>query len=174
MVKSADVKTVGSKLEVWRQTAKHTSGGLTKVDLMLNKHGKVVSKAKHDAGLKTGVRNLGAYLQTRSVHAVKGGKRITRKGGKKGEGIFGDIGSAVDSVGSFLGLGLTKRPRRAAPKRAVKRGGDAYTSSGGGIFGDIGSAVDGVGHMLGLGLAKRGGDAYVSTGGAVRGRGRRC
>ena len=168
MVKSADVKTVGSKLEVWRQTAKHTSGGLTKVDLMLNKHGKVVSKAKHDAGLKTGVRNLGAYLQ--------GGKRITRKGGKKGEGIFGDIGSAVDSVGSFLGLGLVKPRRRAVvPKRAVKKGGDAYTSSGGGIFGDIGSAVDGVGHMLGLGLAKRGGDAYVSTGGAIgRGRGRRC
>ena len=116
MVKATDVKTVGSKLEVWRGSAKHTSGGLTKVDLMLNKHGKVVSKAKHQAGLKTGVRNLGNYLQ--------GGKRITRKGiPKKGKGIFGDIGSAVDSVGSFLGLGLTKRPHRVALKRAVKRGG---------------------------------------------------
>ena len=161
MVKSIDLKTVGSKLEVWRGTAKHTSGGLTKVDLMLNKHGKVVSKAKHTAGLKTGVRNLGNYLQ--------GGKRITRKG----KGIFGDIGRAVDSVGSFLGLGI-ERPRRVARKRVIKKGGDAYTSTGGGIFGDIDSAVDGVGHMLGLGLSKRGGDAYVSTGGAVRGRGRRC
>ena len=160
MVKSADVKTVGSKLEVWRGTAKHTSGGLTKVDLMLNKHGKVVSKAKHTAGLKTGVRNMGNYLQ--------GGKRITRKG----KGIFGDIGSAVDSVGGLFGLGL---PKRKPVARRVKKGGDAYTSSGGGIFSDIGSAVDGVGHMLGLGLTKRGGDAYVSTGGSVRERrGRRC
>ena len=160
MVKSADVKTVGSKLEVWRGTAKHTSGGLTKVDLMLNKHGKVVSKAKHTAGLKTGVRNLGNYLQ--------GGKRVTRKG----KGIFGDIGSAVDSVGGLFRLGL---PKRKPVARRVKKGGDAYTSSGGGIFGDIGSAVDGVGHMFGLGLTKRGGDAYVSTGGSVRERrGRRC
>ena len=46
------VKASGSKLEVWRGTAKHTSGGLTKSDLMLNKIGKVVSKKMHALGLK--------------------------------------------------------------------------------------------------------------------------
>lgn len=111
--------TTGSKLQVWNGTAKHTSGGLTKPDLMLNKKGKVVSKKQHAHGVSMGKSNLGAYL-----HPV-GGKRATRS--KKGKGIFGDIGSAVDSVGNFLGLGL---PKRGA--RKVKRGGDAYTSTGGG------------------------------------------
>jgi len=46
------VKASGSKLEVWKGTAKHTSGGLTKADLMLNKRGKVVSRKMHALGLK--------------------------------------------------------------------------------------------------------------------------
>jgi hypothetical protein len=43
--------TVGTKAQVWHGTAKHTSGGLTKKDLMKHK-GKIVSKKKHTAGLK--------------------------------------------------------------------------------------------------------------------------
>ncbi len=45
-------KARGSKLEVWNGTARRTSGGLTKNDLMQNKRGKVVSKKKHAIGLK--------------------------------------------------------------------------------------------------------------------------
>ena len=44
--------TVGSKLQVWHGTAKHTSGGLTKSDLMRTKKGRIVSKKKHAAGKK--------------------------------------------------------------------------------------------------------------------------
>jgi hypothetical protein len=44
------MKTVGSKEEVFTGHAKHTPGGLTKVKLMKNKKGKVVSKKKHAAG----------------------------------------------------------------------------------------------------------------------------
>ena len=51
------MKTVGSKLEVWRGTAKHTSGRLTKRDLMKNKRGKIVSKKKHYGGKRAFVRN---------------------------------------------------------------------------------------------------------------------
>ena len=44
--------TVGSKAQVFHGTAKHTSGGLTKKDLMKNKHGRIVSKRKHSLGKK--------------------------------------------------------------------------------------------------------------------------
>jgi hypothetical protein len=44
--------TTGSKSQVWHGTAKHTSGGLTKKDLMKTKKGRIVSKKKHAAGLK--------------------------------------------------------------------------------------------------------------------------
>jgi hypothetical protein len=43
--------TVGTKAQVWHGTAKHTSGGLKKKDLMRHK-GKIVSRRKHAAGLK--------------------------------------------------------------------------------------------------------------------------
>lgn len=42
----------GSKSQVWHGTAKHTSGGLTKKDLMKTKKGRIVSKRKHAAGKK--------------------------------------------------------------------------------------------------------------------------
>ena len=44
--------TTGSKSQVWHGTAKHTSGGLTKKDLMKTRKGRIVSKRKHAAGLK--------------------------------------------------------------------------------------------------------------------------
>ena len=44
--------TTGSKSQVWHGTAKHTSGGLTKGDLMKTKKGRIVSKKKHAAGKK--------------------------------------------------------------------------------------------------------------------------
>ena len=44
--------TTGSKSQVWHGTAKHTSGGLKKSDLMKTKKGRIVSKKKHAAGLK--------------------------------------------------------------------------------------------------------------------------
>ena len=43
---------VGTKAQVYHGTAKHTSGGLTKKDLMKTKKGRIVSKKKHAAGQK--------------------------------------------------------------------------------------------------------------------------
>lgn len=40
-------KTVGSRAEVFHGNAHHTSGKLSKKDLMKNKHGEIVSKKKH-------------------------------------------------------------------------------------------------------------------------------
>ena len=42
----------GSRAQVWHGTACKTSGGLKKADLIMNKHGRVVSKAKHTTAKK--------------------------------------------------------------------------------------------------------------------------
>ena len=39
-------KTIGSRAEVFHSNAKHTSGGLCKEDLMMNKSGHIVSKRR--------------------------------------------------------------------------------------------------------------------------------
>lgn len=51
------MQTTGSKAQVWHGTAKHTSGGLTKTNLMKNKHGRIVSRRKHNLGKKS-IKNL--------------------------------------------------------------------------------------------------------------------
>ena len=43
---------VGTRAQVWHGTAHKTSGGLTKKDLMQNKAGRIVSKAKHSTAKK--------------------------------------------------------------------------------------------------------------------------
>jgi hypothetical protein len=45
------IKAVGSKAEVFHGTAKHTSGGLFKKDLMRHKD-RIISRKKHAAGKK--------------------------------------------------------------------------------------------------------------------------
>jgi hypothetical protein len=47
---------VGSKAQVWHGTAHHTSGGLTKKDLMKHK-GRIISRRKHALGRKA-LKNL--------------------------------------------------------------------------------------------------------------------
>jgi len=44
--------TIGSRAQVWHGTAKKTSGGLTRTHLMMNKSGRIVSKAKHNTAKK--------------------------------------------------------------------------------------------------------------------------
>jgi len=57
--RSAHAATVGTKAQVFHGTAKHTSGGLHRSDLMKTKKGRIVSKRKHAAG-KTAIRRLRA------------------------------------------------------------------------------------------------------------------
>jgi len=49
---NADAVTVGSKRQVFNGSAKHTPGGLIKSDLVLNKHGRIVSRKQQAAGKK--------------------------------------------------------------------------------------------------------------------------
>ncbi len=43
---------VGTKAQVFHGTARHTSGGLTRKDLIKNKHGRIVSRRKMALGKK--------------------------------------------------------------------------------------------------------------------------
>jgi hypothetical protein len=83
------IKAVGSKAEVFHGTAKHTSGGLHKKDLMKHK-GRIISRKKHAAGKKAikHLKSLGYIakkgtfkLFRKSMATKKHGKRHTRKRG---------------------------------------------------------------------------------------------
>ena len=64
-------KLVGSRAEVWHRTAYKTAGGLTHTKLMQNKHGRIVSRAKH--------------------HTAKKEKRLEKAGYKTKKGQFGSF-----------------------------------------------------------------------------------
>jgi hypothetical protein len=51
-MQGGSMPAVGTKAQVWHGTAKHTSGGLTRKDLMKTRKGRIVSKKKHAAGKK--------------------------------------------------------------------------------------------------------------------------
>lgn len=70
---SDKIKTVGSKAEVYHETAKHTSGGLKKKDLMKHK-GRIISRKKHAAGKKA-IKHLRAL----GYIAKKGTFKLMRK-----------------------------------------------------------------------------------------------
>ena len=53
----AKMPAVGTKAQVYHGSAKHTSGGLTRKDLMKTKKGRIVSRKKHAAGKKA-IRRL--------------------------------------------------------------------------------------------------------------------
>jgi hypothetical protein len=61
----------GSRAQVWHETAYKTSGGLKRVGLMKNKHGLIVSKAKH--------------------HSAKKEKRLVKAGYVTRKGQFGFV-----------------------------------------------------------------------------------
>jgi hypothetical protein len=68
------VPAVGSKAQVYHGTAKHTSGGLTKKDLVQNKHGRIVSRKKMAAGKKAL-----KYLTRKGYKARKGSFKLFKK-----------------------------------------------------------------------------------------------
>jgi hypothetical protein len=69
------MKTVGTKAQVWHGTAKKTSGGLTRKDLMKTKKGRIVSKKKHAAGKKALKR-----LAKAGYKAKKGTFKLFKRG----------------------------------------------------------------------------------------------
>jgi hypothetical protein len=87
-------QTIGSRRQVWNGTAKRTSGGLTKGDLMMS-HGRIVSKSKHFSAKKE-MRLLkhGYGTKKGKFGYVKIGTKKHRKGSKKMRGGFHSMSPA--------------------------------------------------------------------------------
>ena len=76
--------TIGTRAQVWHGTAKKTSGGLTKSDLIMNKAGRIVSKSKHFSAKKENrLLKHGYGTQKGKFGFVKVGSRKHRKGSRK-------------------------------------------------------------------------------------------
>jgi hypothetical protein len=69
----------GSRAQVWHGTAYKTSGGLTKSQLIMNKHGRIVSSAKHRTAKKEKrLEKAGYFTKKGKFGSVKTAKK-TRK-----------------------------------------------------------------------------------------------
>ena len=69
--------TVGSRAQVYHGTAHHTSGGLTKKNLMMNKWGRIVSAKKHKTAKKEKrLEKAGFFAKKGKFGCVK---RVSRK-----------------------------------------------------------------------------------------------
>jgi hypothetical protein len=100
-------KTVGSKAEVFHGSAKHTSGGLTRKDLMKTKSGRIVSRKKHMAGKKAIHRlfKLGYKPKKGTFKLFHKGKRMTRRRGGSGVGRDDALAQASLQAQKLLGMG---------------------------------------------------------------------
>ncbi len=100
------MQTTGTRAQVWHGTAKKTSGGLTKEKLMMNKHGRIVSKKKHASGKKTikHLRKLG-YVAKKGQFKLfhKHSKRHSRSRKMRGGMVLGGQLSPQDYNGQGVG-----------------------------------------------------------------------
>jgi hypothetical protein len=118
------IPTIGSRIQVYRGHAKKTSGGLTKSDLMMNKHGRVVSKAKHMTAKKE-MRLLkhGYGTKKGKFGYVKVGKKSRSK--KMKGGMFKLFPEEVNSGAGIAGADITNfgKGSNAVQMRAAMAGG---------------------------------------------------
>jgi hypothetical protein len=72
--------TVGSRAAVWHGNAEHTSGGLTKKDLLQNKWGRIVSAKKHKTAKKEKrLEKAGFFAKKGKFGSVKRATKKSRK-----------------------------------------------------------------------------------------------
>ena len=97
---------IGTRAQVWHGTAHKTTGGLTKGDLMQNKAGRIVSRAKHNTA-KREKRLVKAGFLTKKGHFgfIKNGKSMRKKRGRKGSRKMRGGMSAL-SPSSYDGAGV--------------------------------------------------------------------
>jgi hypothetical protein len=114
--KSFDV-LIGTRAQVWHGTAYKTTGGLCKSDLMQNKAGRIVSKAKHmSAKREKRLVKAGFLTKKGQFGFVKNGKSM-KKGRKMRGGVgnavgMGNLGVAQDAALVAAGGSRRKRSRK--------------------------------------------------------------
>ena len=106
-------QNIGTRAQVWHNNAKKTSGGLTKSDLMMNKHGRIVSRKKHNtakkekrlvkAGYITRKGHFGFVKKNSRKHSTKGRSKRSRQmkkgGGSLNYAPYSGKGSGTSGVG---------------------------------------------------------------------------
>ena len=141
-------KTEGSRAEVFHGTAKHTSGGLKKGDLLMNKHGRIVSRKKHASAKKEKRLLKHGFGTKKGVFGyVKLGSRSRKRSRKGGSGIsqalspssvsfsgsnesagFGYAGQGSDGVQLMAGEGGEGIPQAGGRSH---KGGMSFLKAGG-------------------------------------------
>ena len=92
-------QTIGSRRQVWNGTAKRTSGGLTKSDLIMS-HGRIVSKSKHFSAKKEmRLLKYGYGTQKGKFGYVKIGTKKHRSRHRKMKGGHVNIGRTLSYSG---------------------------------------------------------------------------
>lgn len=192
------VPTFGSRIQVYRGHAKKTTGGLTKSDLMMNKHGRVVSKAKHFTAKKEKrLLKHGYGTQKGKFGYVKINSKSRKSRSKKmrggmiplspselgADGISGagitNFGSSSDSVqfraGMSGGRRRSKKMRGGSGMSPLSLQGSADWSgdgiSGAGIT-DFGSSSDSVQFRAGMSGGKHRNHSLALGRAKARGMGR--
>lgn len=112
------MQTIGTRAQVWHGNAKKTSGGLTKDKLMMNKHGRIVSRKKHASGKKT-IK----HLKKLGYVAKKGEFKLFHKGHKSRK-MRGGTGAPMGS-GSELSFPLQQALSHGGRRSRKMRGGMA-------------------------------------------------
>lgn len=110
------MQTIGTRAQVWHGNAKKTSGGLTKSHLMMNKHGRIVSRKKHASGKKT-IK----HLKSLGYVAKKGEFKLFHKGHKSRK-MRGGTGAPM-GTGSQLDFPLQQALSHGGRRSHKMRGG---------------------------------------------------
>ena len=93
-------QTTGTRAQVWHGTAKKTSGGLTKSALMMNKHGRIVSRKKHNTAKKEKRLVKAGFLTKKGQFGFikKGSKSKKMRGGDENEGDMNTMSSDMNTM----------------------------------------------------------------------------
>jgi len=120
------MQTIGSRAEVWHGNAHHTSGGLTKKNLLKNKWGRIVSAKKHRTAKKDKRLQKAGFFAKKGAFGVV--KRGGMKGGQSGEEATSTVGGTeptsseeVSSSDEVVGGACKKSARRKGGNGSRKR-----------------------------------------------------
>ena len=93
-------QTTGTRAQVWHGTAKKTSGGLTKTALMMNKHGRIVSRKKHNTAKKEKRLVKAGFLTKKGQFGFikKGTKRRTSRRSRRSRKMRGGADDDMDDT----------------------------------------------------------------------------
>jgi len=139
---------IGTRAQVWHGTAYKTSGGLTKSDLLQNKNGRIVSKAKHASAKKDNrLVKAGYGTQKGKFGFVKmNGKTKSKRGGAHGNmGNNNNSNSNSSSSNNMMKMAAIKNMsnnKSGGRSRRKYRGGSGMSSLNPSYFNGKGSGMD--------------------------------